>query len=91
MINWAAIPSPTLSAINFGPLTFHFYALCIIIGIVVAVRVGDKRFVNRGGDLGDVATIAFWFNPGMMTDQQRLINPLGFKVASYRVDPEVLK
>ena len=63
MINWAAIPSPTLSAINFGPLTFHFYALCIIIGIVVAVRVGDKRFVNRGGDLGDVATIAFWSVP----------------------------
>jgi prolipoprotein diacylglyceryl transferase len=61
--NWAAIPSPTLSALNVGPLTFHFYALCIIAGIVIAVRVGDKRFVNRGGDLGDVATIAFWSVP----------------------------
>jgi len=61
--NWAAIPSPTVSAINLGPLTFHFYALCIIIGIVIAVRVGDKRFVKRGGDLGDVATIAFWSVP----------------------------
>jgi len=61
--NWAAIPSPTVSAINAGPLTFHFYALCIIIGIVIAVRVGDKRFVKRGGDLGDVATIAFWSVP----------------------------
>lgn len=63
MINWAAIPSPTLSALNVGPLTFHFYALCIIIGIVIAVRIGDKRFVKRGGDLGDVATVAFWSVP----------------------------
>ena len=63
MSNWAAIPSPTVSAINAGPLTFHFYALCIIIGIIIAVRVGDKRFVKRGGDLGDVATIAFWSVP----------------------------
>lgn len=63
MSNWAAIPSPNLSAVNIGPLTLHFYALCIIAGIVIAVRVGDKRFVNRGGDLGDVATIAFWALP----------------------------
>jgi prolipoprotein diacylglyceryl transferase len=61
--NWAAIPSPALSEVNIGPLTFHFYALCIIAGIVIAVRVGDKRFVNRGGNLGDVATIAFWSVP----------------------------
>ncbi|WP_369211056.1 VirB8/TrbF family protein [Xylella fastidiosa] len=26
-----------------------------------------------------------------MTEQQRLINPLGFKVATYRVDPEVIQ
>ncbi len=63
MSNWAAIPSPTLSALNLGPLTLHFYALCIIAGIVIAVRVGDKRFVKRGGDFGDVATIAFWSVP----------------------------
>ena len=63
MSNWAAIPSPTLSELNIGPLTLHFYALCIIAGIVIAVRVGDKRFVSRGGDLGDVATIAFWSVP----------------------------
>jgi prolipoprotein diacylglyceryl transferase len=61
--NWAAIPSPNLSAVSIGPLTLHFYALCIIAGIVIAVRVGDKRFVNRGGDLGDVATVAFWSVP----------------------------
>jgi prolipoprotein diacylglyceryl transferase len=26
-----------------GPLTFHFYALCIIAGIAVAIWLGDKR------------------------------------------------
>lgn len=38
-----------------------------------------------------IATVAFWFKPGQMTEQQRLVNPLGFRAVSYRVDPEVLK
>lgn len=38
-----------------------------------------------------IATIAFRFKSGLATEQQRLINPLGFKVLSYRVDPEVIK
>lgn len=38
-----------------------------------------------------IATVGFKFDAGLMTDQQRLLNPLGFKSTSYRVDPEVLK
>jgi prolipoprotein diacylglyceryl transferase len=38
------IPSPSQSTIEIGPLTFHFYALCIIAGIAVAIWLGDKRF-----------------------------------------------
>ena len=39
-----------------------------------------------------IATVAFKFDAGgMATEQQRLVNPLGFKVVSYRVDPEVVK
>lgn len=38
-----------------------------------------------------IATVVFQFKPGQMTEQQRLVNPLGFKVFSYRVDPEVVK
>lgn len=38
-----------------------------------------------------IATIGFAFKSGAMTDQQRLLNPLGFKVNSYRVDPEVMR
>ncbi|MDI1298621.1 virB8 family protein [Methylotenera sp.] len=37
-----------------------------------------------------VATIAFKFDPQLkLTEQERRINPLGFKVLSYRVDAEV--
>jgi len=37
------IPSPSQSTLEIGPLTFHFYALCIIAGIAVAIWLGDKR------------------------------------------------
>lgn len=38
-----------------------------------------------------IATLAYYFRPAQMTEQQRLVNPLGFRVASYRVDPEVIQ
>jgi len=37
------IPSPPHSTFEVGPLTFHFYALCIIAGIAVAIWLGDRR------------------------------------------------
>jgi prolipoprotein diacylglyceryl transferase len=40
----AAIPTPTQSVLEFGPLTIHFYALCIITGVAIAIWLGDKRF-----------------------------------------------
>ena len=39
-----SIPSPTVSALEIGPLTIHLYALCIISGIAVAIWLGGKRF-----------------------------------------------
>jgi prolipoprotein diacylglyceryl transferase len=30
--------------LEFGPLTIHFYALCIITGVAIAIWLGDKRF-----------------------------------------------
>lgn len=38
-----------------------------------------------------IATVTFKFDAGMMTEQQRYVNELGFKVLSYRTDPEVIK
>jgi type IV secretion system protein VirB8 len=36
-----------------------------------------------------VATIGFRYVGGAMHEQDRLVNPLGFQVTSYRVDPEI--
>lgn len=77
----------------------------IVVGIVSIAFLGDTaqvRFTTEklsasGKNLDHspvrkwIATIAFQFKPGLMTEQQRLINPLGFKVATYRVDPEVIQ
>lgn len=61
-----SIPTPTLSQVAIGPFTFHFYALCIIAGIAVAIWLGDKRLVAAGleqglqlkGVVSDIAVIA---------------------------------
>ena len=37
------IPSPSQATLEIGPLTFHFYALCIIAGIAIAIWLGDRR------------------------------------------------
>lgn len=39
-----AFPTPSQSVLELGPITIHFYALCIIAGITVAIWLGDKRF-----------------------------------------------
>lgn len=37
-----------------------------------------------------VATVGFRYVAGPMREQDRLVNPLGFQVTSYRVDPEIV-
>jgi prolipoprotein diacylglyceryltransferase len=39
-----AFPTPARSVLELGPLTIHYYALCIITGIAVAIWLGGKRF-----------------------------------------------
>jgi len=39
-----AFPTPSNSVLAVGPLTIHYYALCIITGVAVAIWLGDKRF-----------------------------------------------
>ena len=40
----ASIPTPAQSVLELGPLTIHYYALCIITGIAIAIWLGSKRF-----------------------------------------------
>jgi prolipoprotein diacylglyceryl transferase len=50
--------------LELGPLTIHFYALCIIAGIAIAVWLGDKRFKSHGENLENVvADVAMWAVP----------------------------
>jgi prolipoprotein diacylglyceryl transferase len=48
--------------LEIGPLTIHFYALCIITGIAIAIWLGDKRFraqtVNGKSVVSEVAITA---------------------------------
>ncbi|MEY3325563.1 MAG: hypothetical protein RL694_450 [Actinomycetota bacterium] len=60
---FAAIPSPTQSQFEIGPLTFHFYALCIILGVVAAVLIGNRRYVELGGKSGVVGDVAVFAVP----------------------------
>ena len=39
-----AFPTPSSSVLEIGPITIHYYALCIITGVAVAIWLGDKRF-----------------------------------------------
>jgi prolipoprotein diacylglyceryl transferase len=57
------IPSPSQSTISAGPLTIHFYALCILIGIAVAIWLGRVRYAKVGGNADDVSEVAIWAVP----------------------------
>ena len=57
------IPSPSLSSFSVGPLTIHFYALCIITGIAAAIWIGRWRYANLGGNPDDVSEVAIWAVP----------------------------
>ncbi|THI96437.1 prolipoprotein diacylglyceryl transferase [Nocardioides sp.] len=59
----ATIPSPSDAVWEIGPFPLRGYALCIILGIVVAIWIGEKRWHARGGRIGDVQDIAVWAVP----------------------------
>ena len=56
-------PNPPISSFQVGPFTIHLYALCILLGIIVAYLVGSRRFVKRGGDSGELLDIVLWAVP----------------------------
>lgn len=59
----AYLPSPPQGVWYLGPFALRAYALCIIVGIVVAIWWGDRRWVARGGQAGTVLDIAVWAVP----------------------------
>lgn len=59
----AYLPSPPQGVWYLGPLALRAYALCIIVGIVVAIFWGNRRWIARGGEPGTVLDIAVWAVP----------------------------
>ncbi|GAC69970.1 prolipoprotein diacylglyceryl transferase [Gordonia soli] len=59
----AYIPSPPQGVWDIGPFPLRAYALCIIVGIVIAVFWGNRRWIARGGQDGEVLDIAIWAVP----------------------------
>ncbi|MGS2615235.1 prolipoprotein diacylglyceryl transferase [Micromonospora sp. LZ34] len=59
----AALPSPSTAVWQLGPVPLRAYALCIILGIVVACVVTEYRLRRRGVAPGAVLDIAVWAVP----------------------------
>jgi len=59
----ATIPSPDRGVWHLGFIPIRAYALCIIIGIIVAIWWGERRWVARGGTKGTVIDVAVWAVP----------------------------
>lgn len=59
----ATIPSPDQGVWHIGPVPLRAYALCIIAGIIVAIWLGERRWVARGGTKGTVIDVAVFAVP----------------------------
>ncbi|WP_373863820.1 prolipoprotein diacylglyceryl transferase [Nocardia pseudobrasiliensis] len=59
----AYIPSPPRGVWYVGPLPLRAYALCIIVGIIIAIWWGEKRWQERGGQSGAVLDVAMFAVP----------------------------
>ena len=57
------IPSPSTGVLNIGAFPLRAYSLFIIIGIFVAIWLGNKRWIERGGKLGQVSDVAIFAVP----------------------------
>ncbi|WP_149204430.1 prolipoprotein diacylglyceryl transferase [Actinotalea subterranea] len=59
----AALPSPSQGVWYLGPFPLRAYSLSIMTGIVVALWLTRRRWVERGGDPDTVLEIVFWAVP----------------------------
>jgi prolipoprotein diacylglyceryl transferase len=59
----AYLPSASQGVWHLGPFPIRAYALCILVGIVVAVLITQRRWVARSGRAEDVLDVAAWAVP----------------------------
>lgn len=63
MIPLTTIPSPAQGVWHLGPIPLRAYALCILVGIGVAIFIGQRRWKARGGNPVVVMDVATWAVP----------------------------
>jgi len=63
MLTPLSIPSPSNAIWYLGPVPIRGYALAIILGIIVAIWLAERRWVARGGRSGDISDLAVWGIP----------------------------
>ncbi|MGW1192575.1 prolipoprotein diacylglyceryl transferase [Streptomyces sp. NPDC002559] len=59
----AYLPSPSTGVWHLGPVPLRAYAFCIILGVFVAIWLGNRRWVALGGQRGVIADITLWAVP----------------------------
>lgn len=59
----ASLPSPTVGVWHLGPVPLRMYAVCILLGIVVAVWLTGRRLVDRGYEAGQALDVAAYAVP----------------------------
>jgi prolipoprotein diacylglyceryl transferase len=59
----AYFPSPPQGVWHLGPIPLRAYALFIILGIIAALLIGDRRWAARGGERGVIYDVALWAVP----------------------------
>ena len=58
-----SIPSPASGIWYLGPVPIRGYAIAIILGILAAIWIGERRWVARGGTAGEIGDLAIWAVP----------------------------
>ncbi len=56
----ASFPSPAQGVWHLGFIPLRAYALFILIGVIAALFIGNKRWSDRGGEPGVIFDIALW-------------------------------
>jgi len=88
------IPTPSHSAVALGPLTVHFYALCILIGVIAAITIGRKRYVSLGGNAHEITDLAIFAIPAgiiggrlyhVITSPDRYFGSLGHPIDALKI------
>src|SRR5918999_62986 len=56
----AFIPAPPTNGFSLGPFFFRLYGLCIAVGVLAAFWLANRRWVQAGGEPGELERPAIW-------------------------------